>query len=175
LVLAPNSLLDLNDNTMIVRAAASGGNTDFYRQRIAAGHNGGLWNGTQGITSTSARLSAVGDGIGYGTAAQIGRSAINGFPISGLDVVLDHTLYGDANLDHQVNLADFNRLAGNFGQQGRQWVQGDFNYNGTANLADFNLLAGNFGGTVAAPDAAAGQAPTLDEMLHRGKGSNATA
>jgi hypothetical protein len=53
---------------------------------------------------------------------------------------------GDANLDGQVNLPDFNRLASNFGGvSGRVWSQGDFNYDGMTNLADFNLLAGNFG------------------------------
>ena len=151
LALTANSLLDLNDNTMIVRAAASGGNTDLYRQRIATGHNGGAWNGTQGITSTSARLSGVGDGIGYGTAVQLGASAVNGFPVTGLDVVLDHTLYGDTNLDHVVNLSDFNRLAGNFGQSATAWPRGDFNYDNITNLLDFNRLAGNFGGAAASP------------------------
>jgi hypothetical protein len=49
------------------------------------------------------------------------------------------------NLDGRVNLADFNRLASNFGQANRDWCHGDFNYDGAANLADFNALAGNFG------------------------------
>jgi hypothetical protein len=44
-----------------------------------------------------------------------------------------------------VNLADFNKLASNFGQTARFWTEGDFNYDGIVNLADFNLLASNFG------------------------------
>jgi hypothetical protein len=58
-------------------------------------------------------------------------------------------LRGDANHDGQVNLSDFNVLASNFGQSGRDFSQGDFNYDGTVNLADFNLLASRFGTSVA--------------------------
>ena len=58
------------------------------------------------------------------------------------------TNFGDANLDGNVNLNDFNVLATNFGQSNRTWEQGDFNEDGTVNLNDFNLLAANFGKTI---------------------------
>ncbi len=144
-------LLDLNDNTMIARVGAGGGSVDFFRQQIAAGHDSGTWNGGSGITSSHSNISLAADGIGYASATQLGRTSFNGIPISGNDLVLDHTLYGDANLDHQVTLQDFNRLAGSFGQSNRFWSQGDFDYNGTVALPDFNRLAANFGQT-AAPD-----------------------
>ena len=54
-------------------------------------------------------------------------------------------LSGDANIDGNVNLADFNTLAANFGQNVVRWSQADFDFNGLVNLADFNLLAANFG------------------------------
>ena len=38
-----------------------------------------------------------------------------------------------------------------FGGTGRYWSQGDFNYDGLVNLADFNLLAGRFGQSAAGP------------------------
>jgi hypothetical protein len=60
-------------------------------------------------------------------------------------VLIKYTWSGDANLDGIANLADFNRLASNFGQSPRIWPQGDFNFDGTADLADFNLMASNFG------------------------------
>ncbi len=63
-------------------------------------------------------------------------------------------LRGDATGDGLVNLADFNRLASNFGQPNRTFSQGDFNYDGAVNLADFNILAGRFGSAVAPPAAA---------------------
>jgi hypothetical protein len=145
------SLLDLNDNSMIIKSTAIAGNTGIIRDRLAAGYNAGAWNGTQGITSTTSRNSAVADGIGYGIPSHIGSNVFNGIPISGLDVILDHTLAGDTNLDHVVNLADFNRFASAFGQNPAQWVNGEFNYDAAVNLADFNLLATNFGGTVSTP------------------------
>jgi hypothetical protein len=62
------------------------------------------------------------------------------------DHVLDFFfLQGDINHDAQVNLADFNILAANFGQSDRNFGEGDLNYDGTVNLSDFNLLAGQFG------------------------------
>jgi hypothetical protein len=59
-------------------------------------------------------------------------------------VLVRHTIYGDTNLDRNVNLTDFNKLAANFGSAGG-WSQGNLNYDATVNLGDFNLLAGNFG------------------------------
>jgi hypothetical protein len=64
-------------------------------------------------------------------------------------------LNGDANRDRQVNLADFNILAGNFGQSNRTFAQGDFTYDGVVNLQDFNVLAARFGGVVAPGSAGA--------------------
>jgi hypothetical protein len=65
-------------------------------------------------------------------------------------ILLRLTRYGDADLSGTVNLADFNRLAANFGT-GTRWEQGDFDYNGTVNLQDFNRLAANFGLSAAGP------------------------
>ena len=62
------------------------------------------------------------------------------------DVTLDFFfLNGDANRDGQVNLSDFNVLAANFGQGGRDFTQGDFTYDTIVNLSDFNILASRFG------------------------------
>ena len=160
------SLLDLNDNSMIIKSTAIAGNTGIIRDRLAAGYNGGAWNGTQGITSTTSRNSAVTDGIGYGIPSHLGRNTFNGIPISGLDVILDHTLAGDTNLDHTVNLADFNRLAAAFGQTPAQWINGEFNYDATVNLSDFNLLAGNFGGSISASDQRAPAPRVAEALLH---------
>jgi autotransporter-associated beta strand protein len=61
---------------------------------------------------------------------------------------LMYTYYGDANLDGQVNSADFSVLAANFNASSDVlWQQGDFNYDGRINALDFNALASNFGAT----------------------------
>jgi hypothetical protein len=63
------------------------------------------------------------------------------------------TRYGDANLDGNVNLADFNRLAASFGSTSARWDDGDFNDDGVVNLGDFNRLASSFGLSAAGPGA----------------------
>ena len=95
------------------------------------------------------------------TLSAAGISDVNGFRLDGNgdgqpgdDYVHQFFfLVGDANNDGRVNLNDFNILAANFGQSGRDFTQGDFNYDGTVNLADFNLLAARFGVVLAGPTA----------------------
>jgi hypothetical protein len=64
-------------------------------------------------------------------------------------IELTYTLYGDANLDHQVNSADLQRLLAFF-NTGGAWDQGDVNYDGIVNSTDlqailftFNTMLGN--------------------------------
>jgi hypothetical protein len=52
---------------------------------------------------------------------------------------------GDANLDDEVNFADFLILSENFGEAGA-WRDGDFNGDGTVGFPDFLALSANFGG-----------------------------
>jgi hypothetical protein len=76
----------------------------------------------------------------------------------GMPLAFDHVfqfffLMGDVDHNRIVNLFDFNILAINFGQSGRDFTQGNFDYDptGTVNLQDFNQLAINFGRTLPAP------------------------
>jgi hypothetical protein len=140
--------LDLTNNGMVVDYDVTSPLADI-RALIVTGRNGGDWNGT-GITSSTAANTSSTHAIGYGESAQLGLVTFLGQPVDDTAVVLRYTRLGDATLDAVVNLADFNCLAGNFGQSGRTWVQGDFNYDGTVNLIDFNLLAANFGLSAAA-------------------------
>ena len=75
-------------------------------------------------------------------------------------------LAGDTNLDLTVNTADFNTLAANFNQSGKQWFQGDFNYDGIVNAEDFAMLAANYG-SAWLPSLArrAGNTPLVPEPL----------
>jgi hypothetical protein len=127
------------------------------RLRVQAGYNGGSWNGV-GIKSSNA-AAQPGYGVGYADAADVGLvgGTFGGETVTGNAILFRLTRYGDANLDGNVNLNDFNRLAANFGQNNRVWSQGDFNYDGLVNLQDFNALAANFGLT-AGPDG-----PTPDD------------
>ena len=70
---------------------------------------------------------------------------------------LIRTEYGDANLDHAVNIADFATLAVNFNLSGL-WANGNFNGDGAVNIADFAILAANYN-TVITADARASTVP----------------
>jgi hypothetical protein len=61
---------------------------------------------------------------------------------------LIHTLlatdYGDANLDHKVDLEDYNILVANFNKVGG-WAKGDFNGDDWVTFADYQILEAAFG------------------------------
>jgi hypothetical protein len=144
-----NGVLDLAGGAFLSRA---GGPTPAqFRSQIIAGRNGGAWNGSGtgagAINSSLAASSPLHDSVGYGLGSQIAISTIGGFNIAAGDALVRYTLEGDTDLNQQVNLNDFNRLAASFGQANRVWANGDSNYDGAANLIDFNALAANFGQT----------------------------
>lgn len=57
-------------------------------------------------------------------------------------------LYGDADRDRDVDIADFSNLASNFNLSNKSFAQGDFDYNGIVNIADFAVLAQRFNQTL---------------------------
>ena len=123
-------------------------------------------------TATFTFGSVLPDGRYRATLSAAGITNASGTPLAADHVFTFHFLRGDANGDGAVNLLDFNRLAGNFGQSPRDFTQGDFNYDGTVNLQDFNLLAGRFGQSVAPAGAAPGwvggrddRSDELDDLL----------
>jgi hypothetical protein len=136
---------DLANNALVVDYA-SGGPSPLadIRADIISGYAGGAWNGP-GINSSTAAGGST-HAIGYSEASDL-TSVPPIFGTVDADAVLAvYTRYGDANLDLTVNLADFNRLASNFGTPaGANWSQGDFTFDGIVNLQDFNRLAANFG------------------------------
>jgi hypothetical protein len=158
----PGNLIDLSSVSGVIDLAGGallwrvGGAAPDFRTLLTSGRNGGAWNGTGAgagaINSSLAASSPIHDAVGYGLGSEIAPTTIGPFAIAAGDTLVRYTLDSDADLNQQVNLADFNRLASNFGQTGRAWTSGDSNYDSSANLNDFNALAGNFGQAVAAPD-----------------------
>ena len=149
---APAATLDLTNNKLVIDYA-----TDSpllaVRDLIGSGYANGSWSGT-GISSSTAAANP-GYALGYAESSALFTNfpaTFGGQSVDDTAVLLGYTLYGDANLDGQVNLQDFNRLASNFGASGSGvWSQGDFNYDGNVNLQDFNRLASNFGLSASGP------------------------
>ncbi len=154
-------VLDLAGGAFLSRA---GGpiTPQVARDKIIVGRNNGAWNGASNgaINSSLAAGSALSDGVGYGLGSEIALTTIGPFTIAAGDTLLRYTLDGDADLNQQVNLDDFTRLAVGFGTATNAWTRGDFNYNGFTNLDDFTALAGSFGQVLPAalPGANQGQA-----------------
>jgi hypothetical protein len=145
--------LDLNDNAMVIDHAG-GSPINSIRSLLANGYNNGAWNGAGIMSGAAAADLTQKTALGYAEASDVFGTfpaTFAGIEVDDTAVLIRHTFYGDTNLDRQVNLLDFNRLAGAFGSGG-YWGQGNFNYDTSIGLPDFNLLAGNFGLTAAAED-----------------------
>ena len=140
----PAGRMDVGNDTLVIDYTGASPLLTTFEQ-IRSAFNGGLWNGN-GITTSSGDAASF--GIGYAEATSLFAAFPATFAGESIDdstVLVTFTRYGDANLDRQVNLTDFNRLASNFGLAGMFWDDGDFNYDNVVNLADFNRLAANFG------------------------------
>jgi murein DD-endopeptidase MepM/ murein hydrolase activator NlpD len=160
--LSGNSFIDLGDNDMIVDYS---GSTPIATigALLTSGYAGGAWTGP-GIRS-SAAAAATNTALGFAEASEIFNvfpASFAGQQVDDTAVLVKYTAVGDLNLDGNVNLQDFNRLASNFGQSGKRWTHGDLDFNGTVNLQDFNRLAGNFGMSGFGPDGSEGD---MDDKL----------
>jgi autotransporter-associated beta strand protein len=150
-----NGVLDLTNNALIVDYTPGNSPLTTIAGDIKTAFNGGSWNGV-GITSSSAAAIAISTNIhktalGFGEASALGIGSFAGHTVDTTTVVVGYTLSGDANLDGQVNMVDFNKLAANFGKTGQSWVNGDDNYDGTVNLLDLNSIATNYGAAFSSP------------------------
>ena len=158
--LAGTAQLDLTDNNMILDYTGAS-QAAAFRARLLSGFGGGAWTGPGIISSTAQTVTNSGVGLAEATDLfSVFPATFKGQSVDNNSLLLAHCLYGDADLSGNVNLADFNRLAGNFGGANRLWSQGDFNYDGNVNLQDFNRQAANWG--LAGAPAAAPNGPSPD-------------
>jgi autotransporter-associated beta strand protein len=138
--LATNSTgkFDLADNSMVIRNMTP----VQVRSLVQGSFNLGHWNGATGLNSSTAATDARGaTGLGYATAGFLSKSSFKGVsPLSGTDVLVRYTYYGDADLSGATTLDDFTLFLIGLQNGGTTWVQGDFDYSGLTTLDDFNLF-----------------------------------
>jgi hypothetical protein len=149
------SAINLTDNDMIFEYSGATP-IENIRLLLRNGFANGAWNGI-GINSSTAAATGI-NALGYAEATDLFSTfpaTFAGEQVDSTAILIKYTFYGDFDLNGQVNLTDFNRLAANFGLNNKRWVGGDADYNLLVNLADFNRLAGAFGqsGLGANPDA----------------------
>jgi hypothetical protein len=145
---------DLNSASLIIDYSGASPGPDVQRY-LRSGFAGGSWNGTGLASSAAAADAQRRHALGFAEGVDLFGSAggvFDGVFVDSSSIVVAYTIYGDTNLDGIVNLADFNRLAGNFGGSNKTWSHGDFNYDGVVNLSDFNRLAASFGFSAAGPE-----------------------
>jgi autotransporter-associated beta strand protein len=162
-VLASNTLLDLADNQLIVTTANQSGTWDSGSSHytgvsglVQSARGTGTWNGTTGITSSSAAANAnpklfnigvvkVGD-LHQGLSDS-DTTTFAGQTVHGSDTIAMYTYGGDANLDGKINIDDYGLIDSHVGQSGTAfgWHNGDFNYDGKINIDDYGIIDGNIG------------------------------
>jgi len=151
--------LDLNDNGLIVH----NGNLAQIAAAIQAGSNNLSWNGSTGITSSTAaadsgHLTALGVIQNAGpSGSSIYTSNFDGatsLSLATTDVLVRYTYYGDANLDGQVDGTDYSLIDNGFLNHLTGWQNGDFNYDGVVDGSDYTLIDNAFNNQGADPLAA---------------------
>ena len=107
-----------------------------------AGFNNGAWNGTGGINSSAAATDANGlTALGYLDNAEPQATEFAGVSgLTGTEILVKFTYYGDADLSGDVTLDDFTQFLNGFQTQSaatNNWLNGDFDFSGTVTLDDF--------------------------------------
>jgi len=137
--------LDLTNNAMVVR----GGTLAAISPLVASGSNGLLWDGP-GINSSTAHTVAAGTSnltaVGILDNSVVGYTEFSGITgLTGSEILLKYTYYGDSDLSGQVTLDDFFLFNDGFtGAAPASWFNGDYDYSGSVTLDDFFLFNDNF-------------------------------
>jgi hypothetical protein len=149
LLLASGAMLDLTNTDMVLDYAGTSPITSV-QNLIRSASNGGLWNGTTGITSTSAAsVNPKNKGLGAMEASDYksiygANATFHGQAIDTTAVLVKYTYYGDANFSGSVNFDDYVRTDVGFNTHLSGWVNGDFNYSGEVNFDDYVLIDVSF-------------------------------
>jgi autotransporter-associated beta strand protein len=147
--------IDLGNNDLI----AHNGSIGQLTNQVAQGYAGGSWQGSGGITSSTAaaqtaHLTALGviqNSIDQTTTGSALVGTFDGVTVSNTDVLIKYTYYGDTDLNGKVDGADYSRIdnaslnnqnASNVAMTG--WFNGDFNYDGVINGSDYTLIDNAF-------------------------------
>jgi hypothetical protein len=155
--------INLNDNDLIVDYTGTSQLSNVFGL-LTSGHANGGWNGLGIASATAGANPAHNTGLGYAEATDLFTTfpaTFSGQQIDSTSVLVKYTYYGDTNFSGNVDLTDFNKMAANFGQSNKQWVQGDSDYNLTVNLIDFNRLASAFGQSGLAPQTVFNSGPKV--------------
>lgn len=144
--------LDLNNGALIVDAALT--TPASLRSNLQRGYHAGAWDGPGISSSAAANDPSHKTTLGYFNNSSGAYTNFAGQSVGTTSLLVRYTLYGDANLDGQVNFADLVTVAQNYGVTGTaQWNLGDFDYDGNVGFSDLVKVAQNYGASILPPAA----------------------
>jgi hypothetical protein len=132
LSLGTGATLDLNGQGLVL----NNGNLS-YIQSLISGKS--VLDSSAGIDSLRG-IGVISNNLGGATI----YSAFDGAPAGNSDTLIKSTLFGDTNLDGQVNANDYARIDTGFAEGLTGWFNGDFNYDGIVNGSDFTLMDNSY-------------------------------
>jgi autotransporter-associated beta strand protein len=129
--------LDLANNAMVVRSASLSTISGYLKTGFAAG----AWNGP-GVNSSAAGADASHiTALGSASSGALNLTNFKGVTgLTGNEVLVAYTYYGDADLTGAVTLDDFTLFLRGYQNNGTTWFAGDFDYSGQVTLDDFTLF-----------------------------------
>jgi GH25 family lysozyme M1 (1,4-beta-N-acetylmuramidase) len=129
--------LDLTNNAIVVRGSSLGA----VKSYLATGFAAGAWNGPGVNSSAAAADPSHATALGSITAASVNVTSFKGVTgLTGNEVLVAYTYYGDADLTGAVTLDDFTLFLSGYQNGGTTWFRGDFDYSGLTTLDDFTLF-----------------------------------
>ncbi|HUB27433.1 MAG TPA: NF038122 family metalloprotease [Tepidisphaeraceae bacterium] len=149
--ISPGGVFNINSETLVDYAGYSDPISAIVSY-LQTGYNGGMWNGSNIISTSVAALEASQTKLIYTLGYADGADGLIAGLSSGQIEILP-TLAGDAKMQGNVVFGDFQVLAQYFGQTGG-WDEGNFTYGTTVNFGDFQELAQDFGANASALSAA---------------------
>ncbi len=132
---------NLFDNDLLVHGTAKSTIENYIR----TAYNFGGWDGAGGIFSSSSlnaspATTMLGLLSGDEYLANSGNNQFDGSPVSGSDVLVKYTYYGDVDFNGQVDGTDYNIIDFGFLTAASGWANGDVDYNFQVDGSDYNAI-----------------------------------
>jgi hypothetical protein len=146
--------IDLTDNDLVLDYAPADPPTLLatIEQRVAAGYNGGTWDGA-GIATSMPDAAGGLTSLGVAEASAVygidgsATATFSGETVDATAILIKYTYAGDANMDGVISGDDYSAIDFNILVPGATgWFNGDFNHDGAItgddySAIDFNILA----------------------------------
>ena len=155
--------LDMTNNDMVVKSSTLAA----IQSQIVSGFAAGSWNGVGINSSTAAADSQFVTALGYADNSLLALGTFSGVTLTGPEILVKYTYYGDADLSGVTDTDDFTLFLNGFQDPGTfpaTWLFGDFDYSGVVDTDDFAVFLHGFqdqGGPLSALSEAVAEASGL--------------